>query len=331
MKKQTNDNYLLHQVCSNPHLVEQCSMWLKKDDKMAGDIQTKKKMTGSNIMSHLNNHHTSQPNDNKDNNQSTAAQISLHILLVTETWQPDINGVSLSLYQIMSALVAMGHKVSLIRPAPQNMQDLHNVQQKENSLSKESNSSFRRDKIILHDIHVKGMPIPRYPDLQLGVPAYTTLRRTYDSIKPDVVHIATEGPLGLAALMAAKHAHIAVTTGYHTQFHDFSKHFGFGILARPLMSYFKYMHNWSDATCVPSQKTQDDLRRLGFKRLYQVSRGVDTMRFHPNKRNDTLRASWSAGQQHTVLMMVSRLSPEKGVDLVMRPIKHCSYNSYIEQ
>lgn len=92
MKKQTNDNYLLHQVCSNPHLVEQCSMWLKKDDKMAGDIQTKKKMTGSNIMSHLNDHHTSQPNNNKVNNQSTAAQISLHILLVTETWQPDING-----------------------------------------------------------------------------------------------------------------------------------------------------------------------------------------------------------------------------------------------
>ena len=263
----------------------------------------------------------------------------LHIVLVTETWLPEVNGVSLSLKQLMTQLVAMGHSVSLIKPRAKGEQTGNRVVYTPSKLTPHkptsntagdyelqnrhlqvcSGSNDTADEpIITHTLSVKGMPIPRYPELQFGMPAYSRIKHYLQDIQPDIVHIATEGPLGLAALLAAKRLKIAVTTGYHTQFHDFSKHFGMGLLARPLIAYFKYFHNWSDATCVPSPKTQHDLANFGFKRLFQVGRGVDTERFNPSKSSEALRQSWGAGQQHTVLIMVSRLSPEKGVDLVIK-------------
>lgn len=230
-------------------------------------------------------------------------QSPLHIVLVTETWTPDVNGVSLSLNQLMGELNKMGHTISLIKPKSTNVQ---------------GNKDNGSQGFIAHLLAVKGMPIPRYPDLQFGMPAYHSIRDYLLKLQPDVVHIATEGPLGLAALIAAKRLGIKATTGYHTQFHDFSSHFGLGIISRPLMAYFKRFHNWSAATCVPSAKTRKDLTDLGFKRIIEVGRGVDVVRFNPDKRSESLRQSWGAGQQHTVLMMVSRLSPEKGVDVVIR-------------
>lgn len=273
----------------------------------------------------------------------------LHIVLVTETWLPEVNGVSLSLKQLMTQLVDLGHTVSLIKPRAKGEQtgnrvvhtpckitpskltsskptpfklaasteDNHELQNRHLKVSSESNDEA--DELIINNtLSVKGVPIPRYPQLQFGVPAYGRIKLFLQQEQPDIVHIATEGPLGLATLLAAKRLKMAVTTGYHTQFHDFSQHFGLGLLARPLIAYFKYFHNWSDATCVPSPKTQHDLADFGFKRLYHVGRGVDIERFNPSKSSEALRQSWGAGQQHTVLIMVSRLSPEKGVDLVIK-------------
>lgn len=249
----------------------------------------------------------------------------LHIVLVTETWVPDINGVSLSLKQLMTQLAAMGHKISLIKPEikactnPKGGEtDLTAMLDSWASPIRPPNGNEADELMIAHILSVKGVPIPRYPELQLGMPTYGRIKHYLQDIRPDIVHIATEGPLGLAALLAAKRLKLAVTTGYHTQFHDFSKHFGMGLLSRPLMAYFKYFHNGSDATCVPSPKTQNDLAKFGFKRLVHVGRGVDIERFNPSKRSEALRKAWGAGQQHTVVIMVSRLSPEKGVDLVIK-------------
>ena len=264
--------------------------------------------------------------------QSHAQANKLHIVLVTETWLPEVNGVSLSLKQLMQHLAALGHEISLIKPKKrENIVKLNSTSAEcpvvASASSRYESSDYQESQaqpngadelVITSMLAVKGMPIPRYPELQFGMPAYSRIKHYLQDIQPDIVHIATEGPLGLAALLAAKRLKIAVTTGYHTQFHDFSKHFGIGLLARPLLAYFKYFHNWSDATCVPSPKTQNDLAAFGFKRLVHVGRGVDIERFHPSKSSEVLRQSWGAGQQHTVLIMVSRLSPEKGVDLVIK-------------
>lgn len=244
----------------------------------------------------------------------------LHVLLVTETWLPEVNGVAMSLGQLMHQLNLYGHKVSLLRPKPKQNLVLGSTDTNSKSFA-DSETLSQAMQGISYDIQVKGMSIPKYSDLQFGVPAYFKIKKELQQLKPDLVHVATEGPLGLAALWAAKRIGIPVTTGYHTQFHDFSRHFGLGILAAPLMAYFKWFHNTSKATCVPSKKTYNDLQSLGFKRLYEVGRGVDLKRFNPKHRSEQLRAEWGAHNQHTVLVMVSRLSPEKGVDLVIKSFK----------
>ncbi|HAO58838.1 MAG TPA: glycosyltransferase family 1 protein, partial [Psychrobacter sp.] len=245
-------------------------------------------------------------------NSMSAKKVKLlHVLLVTETWLPEVNGVAMSLGQLMHQLNLKGHQISLLRPKPNHSSALCNS----------SESYFQVMQDISHDLQVKGVSIPKYKELQFGAPVYFKIKKHFQQLQPDVVHIATEGPLGLAALWAAKTLNITVTTGYHTQFHDFSRHFGLGILARPMMAYFKWFHNASQATCVPSQKTFHDLDALGFKRLYEVGRGVDLERFNPIHRSEALRAKWGAHSQHTVLLMVSRLSPEKGVDLVIKSFK----------
>lgn len=249
----------------------------------------------------------------------------LHILLVTETWLPEVNGVAMSLGQLMHQLDLKGHQISLLRPKPSHNSTVLAAETpiKSPSFAQSNNSEsyFKVMQHIKHDLQVKGMSIPKYKELQFGAPEYFKIKKKFQQLQPDVVHIATEGPLGLAALWAAKALNIPVTTGYHTQFHDFSRHFGLGILARPMMAYFKWFHNASQATCVPSKKTFNDLDSLGFKRLYEVGRGVDLERFNIAHRSEKLRAEWGAHSQHTVLLMVSRLSPEKGVDLVIESFK----------
>lgn len=249
----------------------------------------------------------------------------LHILLVTETWLPEVNGVAMSLGQLMHQLDLKGHQISLLRPKPSHNSTVLAAETpiKSPSFAQSNNSEsyFKVMQHIKHDLQVKGMSIPKYKELQFGAPEYFKIKKKFQQLQPDVVHIATEGPLGLAALWAAKTFNIPVTTGYHTQFHDFSRHFGLGILARPMMAYFKWFHNASQATCVPSKKTFNDLDSLGFKRLYEVGRGVDLERFNIAHRSEKLRAEWGAHSQHTVLLMVSRLSPEKGVDLVIESFK----------
>ena len=187
---------------------------------------------------------------------SATPSVSRHILLVTETWSPDVNGVAMSLGQLMRELIEMGHRVSLLRPTPK-----AGVTPTLPTLSE----------VLTADIQVTGVPIPRYSDMQFGVPAYFKIKSTLKQCRPDLVHIATEGPLGLASLIASKRLGIPATTGYHTQFHDFSKHFGFGFIAKPLMAYFRWMHNASKATCVPSQKTKRKRRRC--LNVYIVGRG----------------------------------------------------------
>ena len=249
----------------------------------------------------------------------------LHILLVTETWLPEVNGVAMSLGQLMHQLNIKGHQISLLRPKPSHNTTASiaetSIQSPRSTQFNNSESYLKVMQHIKHDLQVKGMSIPKYKELQFGAPDYFKIKNKFKQLRPDVVHIATEGPLGLSALWAAKALNIPVTTGYHTQFHDFSRHFGLGILARPMLAYFKWFHNASQATCVPSQKTFNDLNSLGFKRLYEVGRGVDLERFNAKHRSEKLRAEWGAHSHHTVLLMVSRLSPEKGVDLVIESFK----------
>ncbi|MDE2421566.1 MAG: glycosyltransferase family 1 protein [Gammaproteobacteria bacterium] len=218
------------------------------------------------------------------------------IALITETWPPEINGVAHSIYQLAKGLKANGNTLFLVRPAQSLASD---------------------DSLAEQTMLVKGFAIPRYNTLQFGAPAYARLKEFFKQTQPDVVHIVTEGPLGLAALYAARKLGIPVSSGFHSPFHEFSTYFGLSFLLAPIISYLRYFHNRTDVTCVPSEKTVQQLESMGIDRLKVVTRGVDIQRFSPQHRSQELRKSWGAGEQTTVLLYVGRLSPEKNIDLVI--------------
>lgn len=224
-------------------------------------------------------------------------QIPLRIVLVTETWPPEINGVALSVYQLVSGLKAKGHQVFIVRP------------QQRNEILNQNNQL---------ELLVKGFAIPKYPDLQFGSPVYGQIGRLLKSFKPDVVHIVTEGPLGLAALYAAKSAKVPISSGFHSPFDEFTKFFGLSWLGKIVKSYLRFFHQQTEVTCVPSQVSLQRLKTWQLRcSLRLVSRGVNATLFDPQKRCLNLRAQWGCDEQTTVVLTVSRLSPEKNINKVI--------------
>jgi glycosyltransferase involved in cell wall biosynthesis len=132
-----------------------------------------------------------------------------------------------------------------------------------------------------------------------------------------VVHIATEGPLGWSALAAAQKLRLPVATDFHTNFHAYTGHYGFGWLKRTVTAYLRRFHNRADCTIVPTGELAQDLERLGFERLRIAGRGVDGKVFSPARRSAALRATWGARDDTLVALCVSRFAPEKNFPLVI--------------
>ncbi len=228
-----------------------------------------------------------------------ASRPSLRIAVVTETWPPEVNGVAMTLAKLVQGLSHRNHDVQLIRPR----------QTKTESPLNDSS---------LEEVLMRGMPIPRYPELKLGLPSKKTLVKTWTLRRPDVVHIATEGPLGWSALQAAKVLKLPVTSDFRTNFQSYSKHYGVGWLRKPIVAYLRKFHNATACTMVPTRELMRTLSENGFVNLKVVSRGVDTKLFNISKRDKSLRSSWGATESTKVLISVGRMAPEKNLDQVLK-------------
>ena len=222
----------------------------------------------------------------------------LKFALVTETFKPEINGVAMTLGKVTEQLSKNQHQVQVIRP-------------KQNNLDTPIYSKN------IQEFLVTGMPIPFYKHLKFGFPAKNRLIKLWSGNKPDVVHIATEGPLGWSALHAAKKLNIPVISSYHTNFHQYSKHYGASFLMRPIESYLRYFHNQTQATLAPTQKVVKELEATGYKNVFIMARGVDTNQFSPANRSADLRKKWDTDEGDLVVIHVGRLAKEKNIFLVL--------------
>lgn len=231
---------------------------------------------------------------------------SMRIAVVTETWPPEVNGVAVTLAKLVQSLSHRNHDVQLIRPR----------QAKIDEVVRDSN---------LEEVLMRGMPIPRYPELKLGLPSKKTLVKAWTLRRPDVVHIATEGPLGWSALQAAKVLKLPVTSDFRTNFQSYSKHYGVGWLRKPIVAYLRKFHNATACTMVPTRELQRTLSDNGFLNLKVVSRGVDTQLFNFHKRDQQLRESWGATEQTKVLISVGRMAPEKNLEQVLKVFDSLKY------
>lgn len=228
-----------------------------------------------------------------------AASRRLRVAMVTETYPPEINGVAMTMGRIVSGLQARGHTVQLIRPR-QHAGDQPAAEPR------------------FEEVLQRGVPIPRYDALKLGLPAKQALLRLWATRRPDIVHIVTEGPLGWSALAAASKLKLPVATDFHTNFHSYSAHYGVGWLKTPITAYLRKFHNKALRTLVPTASLEQELHALGFRNLQVVARGVDTALFNPAQRSPALRQQWGARENDLVALYVGRLAPEKNLPLVMR-------------
>jgi glycosyltransferase involved in cell wall biosynthesis len=241
----------------------------------------------------------------------------LRIALVTETWPPEINGVAATVSRVVDGLRERRHHVQLVRPrqaadGAAHGSNLAGAASTATSAATEPESGAAGDAVL-----VRSLPIPRYPHLRMGAPAGRLLRECWREEAPDVVHIATEGPLGWSALGAALRLGLPVTSDFRTNFHAYSRHYGAGWLKRPIEAYLRHFHNRAHATMVPTEALRRELEAAGFERTTTVARGVDTLAFGPAHRSEALRRSWGAEPADTVVLCVGRLAPEKNLDTLL--------------
>ena len=223
----------------------------------------------------------------------------MRIALVTETFPPEVNGVAMTLKRLVDGLVARGHHVQVVRPRQRKGDDTTPPGQ-------------------LQHVTVPGVPIPKYNDLKMGLPCKGRLVKLWRGARPDAVHIATEGPLGAAALWAARKLDIPTGTSFHTNFHSYGKHYGYHFATGLLMKWFRYLHNGARYTMVPSLDVQEALTADGFTNVVILSRGVDGELFSPARRSDELRRTWGAGPEDIVVAYVGRVAAEKNIPVAVR-------------
>lgn len=223
----------------------------------------------------------------------------MNLAIVTETFPPEINGVAMTFGVLTRELGRRGHRVTVWRPRRDDLPHGAPV------------AEYR-------EIAVPGLSIPGYPLLRLGLPAGGKLRRAWRLERPDLVHVATEGPLGATAISAARALGIPVTSSFHTNFHSYTRDYGIGPLNALVLWWLRRVHNRTLRTFAPTTDLCDELTTLGFNNMALLSRGVDTWLFHPARRSPELRASWGAGPDDPVVIHVGRMAHEKNYPLVVQ-------------
>jgi glycosyltransferase involved in cell wall biosynthesis len=169
----------------------------------------------------------------------------MRILLATDAWEPQVNGVVRTLARTVAECRAMGHEVEVVSPD-----------------------------------QFKTFPLPTYPEIKLAMGAYEPMQERFKSFEPEAIHISTEGPLGLAARRICLEWKLPFTTSYHTKFPEYVS----ARLPLPLSAGYAYMrwfHKPSGRLMVATPTMRDELAKQGFRNISPWTRGVDTDVFRP--------------------------------------------------
>jgi glycosyltransferase involved in cell wall biosynthesis len=199
----------------------------------------------------------------------------MRILLATDAWEPQVNGVVRTLTRTAAECRAMGHEVEVISPD-----------------------------------QFKTFPLPTYPEIKLAMGAYEPLQERFRIFEPEAIHIATEGPIGFAARRICVDWKLPFTTSYHTKFPEYVA----ARLPVPVQAGYAYMrwfHKPSGRLMVATPTMREELGKHGFRNISPWSRGVDTEAFHPTRIGD---ADVYAGLERPIWLNVGRVAVEKNIE-----------------
>lgn len=223
---------------------------------------------------------------------------ALRVTLVTETYFPQVNGVSRTLDRLVRHCSNLGDQVQLLLP-----------QYPEGAVVLPAGVESRA---------WRAMPLPFYREVALPLVTPGGVADALATFRPDLVHIATEGPLGWAALRAASRLQQPVVSSYHTNFAEYLARYRAGLLAPLCWSYLRRFHNATRMTFCPTPSTRRELESRGFRNVAVWSRGVDCEHFHPAKRDPGLRTALGIAPDEIVLAYAGRLAAEKNLDMLIK-------------
>ncbi len=224
----------------------------------------------------------------------------MRLCIVSETWSPEINGVAHTLNRLCRELTRLGITVDVIRPTPKVPGSAPHTAQ---------------------ELQVRRCSLPGYSDVQIGLARPAKLRRFWQQQRPEVIYLATQGPLGWAARQTARQLNIPLVAGWHTNFDHYCHDYGVSWLSAATRRYLRYFHNGCDLTLVPTQQQATALRRQGIHGVKVLSRGIDGEQFSPALRDDALRKRWGVSEHQPVALYVGRLAPEKNLALLQETLQ----------
>lgn len=202
----------------------------------------------------------------------------MRIALVTDAWTPQVNGVVRTLQSITALLARWGHEILLISPD-----------------------------------QYRSVPCPSYPEIRLALAGGKRLGTRIEAFAPDAIHIATEGPLGLAARRHCLHRGLPFTTAYHTQFPEYVAR-RTGLPASLFWSYIRWFHQPSAGIMVATDSVRRDLANHGLAQLREWSRGVDLADFSPGIEPPDFY--WDIPRP--IQLCVGRVAVEKNIEAFLR-------------
>lgn len=199
----------------------------------------------------------------------------MRILLATDAWEPQVNGVVRTMTRVVAELQAMGHTVEVIHPG-----------------------------------QFKTFPLPTYAEIKVAIGVYEPVQERFKAFEPEAIHIVTEGPIGLAARRICVEWKLPFTTSYHTRFPEYVS----ARLPLPLAAgyaYMKWFHKPSGRLMVATPTMREELSRHGFRNISAWSRGVDTEAFRPRREGEP---DIFASLPKPVFLYVGRVAVEKNIE-----------------
>lgn len=215
----------------------------------------------------------------------------LRVLVVAESFLPQVNGVTNSVRRVLDHLAAEGHLAELVAPT-----------------GPETYAGFRVN-------IVRGARLPFYRDFRVGLETRRRLRRVMEAFRPDVVHIASPATLGYQAARTATELGIPTVAIYQTDLVGFAERYNIPGGALAMAALTRKIHTSVDRTLAPSSASLQQLEALGVPGLGTWKRGVDLVQFHPAHRDEELRQRL-APEGQVLVGYVGRLAPEKEIELL---------------
>ncbi len=227
------------------------------------------------------------------------------VLYCTDTYPPQINGVSVVTALSVEGLRARGWEVAVI--SPRYPDTLENV-------FADGGGAMAHP----HSALVSSVPMPGYTDIRLAAPCTGTVRRAIRAFRPHLVHSATEFMIGWTGQREAIRHGIPAVSSYHTDFSRYTEAYGVPRLRAPVQRYLSRFHRRSARVYTPGLLAGEELAALGVTAVEVWGRGVDTTLFHPDHRDRTSFAVPEIDDKTFVFLHVGRLAAEKGVERILQ-------------